>query len=210
MSIGYDPSFQICNGLGPMKIVVFVSILFIILSCSNRTKERGVSLSTSDSSKKMELKKDSIQRRISVSPDLNFGYPGNNATLEMWKEKVRKEGDPYYYEQLIEYYYEHRDLQDEMVRLTEIMIKHHKNAGGYASLYYSFIKDCNLKNKKLLMKKAITYLKEIDRSKSNCDPLTRLGVRADLAEIYREGIYVKKDTIKAKYYEKLLKKGSRR
>lgn len=189
-----------------MKKIIFVSILFVVLSCSNSTKRGKNPSPTSDGPDKMELKRDSAQREISVSPDLNFGYPGNNATLEMWKEKVRKEGDPYYYEQLDNYYSEHKDSQNEIIKFTEIMINKHRNNKIYLYDFFIHVKGSNSKNKAKLMQKAIGYLKRI----TSGNDIMSIQAKYELAQIYREGIYVKKDTIKAEYYEKLLKKNSRR
>lgn len=171
--------------------------LVIIISCKYETKKNNYlteytnnkSLSNEDS---IEMyKRDSV---ILISSDLRENPP-SEITLKRWKEKVKKEADDYYYTQLIFYYSENPQLIDEMIEYSEIMINKSKKNAVYIIDYYDYVKNSNSQQKDKLMVKAIEYLEKLLKTEG----YTAFQAKVRLSELYREGIYVKKDTIVANY-----------
>lgn len=128
--------------------------------------------------------------------------PPTKESIKRWKKKVLEEGDNYSYDQLSMYYFDKKDVVKKGIPLKyiEAMIrKRHKSQNYlYKSEYFYYLDNSNIVNKKRLMVKSIKYLKDIISSK-DVDEITVTRAKDDLANVYREGIYVKRDTVIANY-----------
>jgi hypothetical protein len=185
------------------KVMLSLFFIAIFLSCN---RNRGATaLQPVD---ECNLKTNSIRVSIldsckkgntpSISPDLNYAKPKNDSILREWQKKVYDDGDEYYYDQLVYYYDEHSELRDEMIKYTEIMINKVDNNDLYILSYYKYVVESKHSDKVVLMKKIIKYLWSLLKSKNR---YVNFQARNFLSEIYKDGIYVEKDSIIAKYLE---------
>ncbi|MDR0232144.1 MAG: hypothetical protein LBI82_08510 [Dysgonamonadaceae bacterium] len=183
-----------------MKIYLFIFLITIPFSCTNGNKKETGHTKNHDSVSLLEDVKEEKQDTavLRISPDLNLGYPKDEATLKMWQQKVLKDADKYFYKQLLFYYSDNPHLQDEMIKYSEAMIKRHKENGIYILDYYDYVKDSKSTQKNKLMIRAINSLKELLKRNDEVD-ITLVEVGVTLSELYREGIYVKRDTVIADY-----------
>ncbi len=185
-----------------MKIYLVIFIVTVISSCVSKAKKvenekcsENVSL-LKDASKE---KKDSSVISYSFTPDVNNGNPVDEATLRRWQQKVIKEADSHYYYQLASYYADNPHLQDEMIKYSEVMIKKTQQNGTFVLFFYDYVEQSTSPKKGQLMARAIKYLNGL--SKEDEDLLT-LMARGRLSQLYREGIYLPKDTVIAEYLYK--------
>jgi len=177
------------------KLYYIFFFLITIISCTAETKKdyNNEEKCTDDRSLNKSIIQDSIYY---ITPNVNLGRYEGYATLEEWKKNVREHSDVDCYMQLIIYYSEYPNDQDEMIELAEIMIKTKDKNEPYILDYYDYVKRSKKSNKIQLINRAIKYLKTIS---SRNDDIFSVQARSSLSELFNEGIWVKRDTIIADY-----------
>ncbi len=185
-----------------MRTYLLTFLVALTFSCANNAKKvenekcsENVSL-LKDASKE---KKDSSVIRYSFTPDINNGNPVDEATLRRWQQKVIEEADAYYYDQLASYYINNPHLQDEMIKYSEIMVRRKNPNDTYILEFYKYVKQSKTPRKEKLMIKVIKRLKDLSERD---EVFFSLMARSKLSELYREGIYLPKDTVIAEYLYK--------
>jgi len=185
-----------------VKIYLFMFLFAIGFSCTREGKKEKSYPKKEESIYLLEGVKEEGQDTLSgilekpkLSISFSYRNPKDKATLKEWQQLVVEKGSEYFYDHLSNYYSENPHLQDEMIKYSEIMITKYKKSDGYITDFYDYVKDSKSAQKGKLMIRAIKYLKE--SLKNGEDPLGNVGDR--LSELYREGIYVKKDTVIADY-----------
>ncbi len=176
-----------------MRIYLVIFLIAVLSSCSNKAKEVERNDSIPEEVEEMDLS------NLNIScPDIYWGDPPNEANVKRWKKRIKEAPHSDYYFKLAGYYSDNPHLQDEMIEYVEIMVKHAYHKDMYKADLYEYVKDCKLPKKRQLMAKAIRYLKSVLKSD---DPFSVIAARKSLAELYREGIYIPKDTVIAEYLE---------
>ena len=123
--------------------------------------------------------------------------PVSEADLKEWKKWVREKASIYHYNLLENYFANHPDPHDEMLEYTPIIIDEHGIGGAPSLAYYSYVEESNSPDKDKLMVKAIGYLEELAKEE---DDITTVQARGFLARVYRDGVYVPRDTVIADYF----------
>ncbi len=185
-----------------MKICLVLFVVTVLFSCASKVKkeESNVAPPLLEEVKKEEgQKKEKDANLIEAPPEVIWGIPKDEAALKEWQRKVVEEADEFYYDRLASYYANNPHLQDEMIKYSEIMIKKTQRNGTFILFFYDYVEQSTSLKKDRLMARAIKYLNDL--SKQNEGILT-LMARSRLSQLYREGIYLPKDTVIAEYLYK--------
>lgn len=185
--------------------ILTCGLVFLLLmtgACDKKQAVQKVSKIDSNQAKASELSETGTVQKNKNDTVREYN-PSNEENLKWCIKKVINEADPYYYTRIDDYYcnatnFQKKGLAKKMIKYTEIMIRYHKRNESYKLLYYFYVKEADLPNKKQLMKTAIKYLKEVAKDKTN-SIINISNAMVDLSEIYREGTYVKRDTVMANY-----------
>lgn len=186
----------------------YITILFIgllLLSCKNKYENNDNKLIFKQSSivnsrntnkiGDLDIMNDSL--KLDAEEELVDTLPAS--ILQKWKDEVSKNGNEYFYNQLFLYYGDHPDKEEEMIYYTQIMIDKSKRKESFMLLYYIYVEASRSPSKNKLMTKAINYLNILAKQE---DDLESVQARPILANIFREGVYVNRDTIIANYLDK--------
>ncbi len=179
------------------KHFIFFSYIFLFACNGKNVHIEEVELSVDH---EIRVEMPSVDSTLITISDPFYRISQDKEELDNWKMEVRDNGSEYYYNLLVSYYDEQPKLSDELVELIEIMITRHNDKSEYRLDYYCTVSKNEVKNKKVIMKKAINYLEQIIQMEG-AKSFHSVQARNELSDIYRKGIYVKQDTILANYLE---------
>lgn len=191
-----------------MKRILFAITLALAMqiSCSKQSTDKRpaskanlseVVVSRSAASDSIPRNKGQVEYISGIDYD-----PPTRESIKRWKKKVLEEGDSYSYDQLSMYYFDEKNVIKKGIPLKyiEAMIRkrHEPLDIPYKVEYFDYVYKSEVRNKAQLMTKAIKLMKGIARYETKYD-INILNAKVNLSRVYREGIYVKRDTVIANY-----------
>ena len=185
------------------RIAILLSFFVVFIACTNKVKVEEKGKQQVQVAVDSVLEKEEEEAEGHISGGEEPYYPETEEALKRCQRRVREEGDMICYDGLVIYYIKNPHLEDEMIGYSEIMIKKKKRNEPYIMEYYEYIKKSKIENKNELMNRAIKYMKEMLKRKEELGEgdFYYILTRSVLSDIYREGIYVPRDTVIAEYLD---------
>lgn len=191
-----------------MKIpCIYIALLLLLPVSCNKGKTARVISKTNDPTFIKETERAESDTASKAKNDISYisglDYdPPTEEKLKKWKKKVLEEADGYSYDKLMMIYFNINDNKKNGIPIKYIEAMINKGSPTqrirYKVDYFDYVYRSEIPNKRQLMKKAIKYMKEAAKCETTYD-INILNAKINLSKVYREGIYVKRDTVIADY-----------